>query len=203
MPRPRATPTQRNAQRQRIRRAAAEIYAEDGADALSVRSIAARAGTSQGTIYSYFTNLAELMRSLWAEPVAEVGRQLEQLAESIDDPVERTRALLSAYLDFASSHPEVYRGAILFVRPSTAPTPDVQPLEELPFFRLLAAALDEAAHHGRLRSNDSRRTAELLWSGLHGAIALPINIDLYAVTESNVLASEMIDLLVDAVCTDG
>lgn len=201
MPRPRSTPTQRNEQRQRIRKAAAEIYEEDGPDALSVRAIAARAGTSQGTIYTYFTNLADLMRSLWAEPVAKVGRDLERLAASIDDPVDRVRALLTAYLDFAMANPEVYRGAILYVRPTSAPSPDQQDLDKLPFYRLLAAALADAEQNGQLRNDDPRRIAELLWAGVHGAIALPINVDLYALTESGVLAAEMIDLLMAAACT--
>ena len=90
MARPRATEEQREAQRQRIRAAAREIYeSSGGAERVSIRRVAARAGVSQGTIYSYFTDRTELLRSLWLEPVQEASRGLERVAAEISDPVER------------------------------------------------------------------------------------------------------------------
>ena len=85
MGRPAATDAQRDEQRNRIRRAAAELYQEGGTPALSVRAIARRAGVSTGLLYSYFTDLSELLRSLWLRPVAEFGREVDALAAAEPD----------------------------------------------------------------------------------------------------------------------
>ena len=101
MPRPAATPEQRERQRRRIRQAASEIYAENGPLGVSARAIAQRAGVSTGTLYSYFANLPDLMRSLWMEPVTEAGRELEAVAKAHRSPVKRIQALLTGYVEFA------------------------------------------------------------------------------------------------------
>ena len=67
MARPAASPEQRDRQRGRIRRAAAEVYAENGLLGVTARAVAQRAGVSTGTIYSYFDGLQGLMRSIESE----------------------------------------------------------------------------------------------------------------------------------------
>lgn len=202
MARPRATDEQRNEQRQRIRAAASEIYAEHGIGRVSIRGVASRAGVSQGTIYSYFTNLGSLLRSLWTEPVERASRELEQFAEQIDDPIERVRAILTRYVDFAIEHPDVHRGALLFVRPASHPRPDPAPLDGVALYRLLAEAAEEIHDAGRLAVTDPRTAAELLWAAVHGALGLAINTDVFAVTPAAELAPAMIDVIIDAIVDD-
>ena len=43
--------------------------------------------------------------------------------------------------------------------------------------------------------------AQLLWSGVHGALALPINIDTYDLAAGPAMATEMIDALVRSITT--
>ena len=199
MPRPAASPEQRREQRERIRRAAAEVYADAGPQGVSARAIAVRAGVSTGTLYSYFTNLQELMRSLWLEPVAKANRELEAVARAHSDPLARIRALLDAYARFALTNPEVYRGALLFVRPDAHEKPERQPLAALPFPRLLCEALREGQLRGLVRPGEVDELAQLLWAGLHGAIGLSTNVDLYAIEPAERLAPPMIDLLLDSI----
>lgn len=202
MARPPATEEQRERQRGRIRAAAAEIYSEHGLGGVSIREVASRAGVSQGTIYTYFTSLGSLMRSLWTEPVGKVSRELEQLAGSISDPVERLHAVLRRYVDFAVQHPDVHRGAMLYVRPSSQPKPVPAPIDDVVLFRLLAESLQELADAGRLAATDPRQAAELMWAAVHGALGLAINSDVYAVTPAEQLAPPMVDLIVGAVVAD-
>ena len=198
MARPPATPEQRREQRQKIRQAAVDLYAEEGPSGISARAVAAKAGVSQGTIYRYYASLGELMRSLWVEPLREANQRLEKTAGEIDDPVERIRALLLGYLEFALDQPEVYRGGPMYVRPQSAPNPDQHSPERAPLYRLMVEAIDEGRAQGRIDVADSGRTVELLWAGLHGAIALPINADIYELTPAASTGPEMIDLLVNA-----
>lgn len=197
MARPPASPEQREKQRQRIRRAAAEVYNDDGPMGVTVRAVSKRAGVSTGTLYSYFANLEELMQSLWVEPVAAVGRELEAAVVDIDEPVERIRFLLSSYVRFCIEQPDVFRGAVLFVRPSGAPTPDAEPPEALPFFRLLRDSLIDGQAAGEVRSGDPDMLAQLLWAAVHGSLALPVNLDRFAVKAQAELGPAMVDNLMD------
>ncbi len=202
MARPRATPEERSEQRERLRRAAVEIYRIEGASGISVRSVTQRAGVSAGTLYSYFDGLADLMRSLWFEPVERAGAALATIAEAHPDPVDRIRALLIGYAEFAWANPEVYRHAVMYVRPLDAEPPAAEPADALPFHRLLVAAVVEARDTGRIDISDAIVTSQVLWAGVHGAIALPINIDRYDLESGDVLVEEMIDRLVSGLVAD-
>ena len=199
MARPAATPEQREEQRQRIRRAAVEVHAEKGLQGVSVRAIAQRAGVSTGTLYGYYANLQELMRSLWLEPVAEAMRELEAIAARHRRPLRRIRALLEGVAAFAAARPEVFQRAILSVRPEPLPADEVRPLDELPLHRLLRDAVREGQLRGEIRRGDPDELAQLLWAGLHGALALPVNADLFALRPAEELAPPMIRLLLRSI----
>lgn len=199
MARPRASAEQRRVQRERIQHAAAEIYRENGLGATSVRAVCVRAGVSTGTLYSHFTGLEELLQSLWLEPVARLNEGLERDLADVADPVERIRLLLEAYARFAIESPEVFRGAVLFVRPPTIPTPIPDPADDLPFHRLLRTAVHDGQNAGALRAGDPTIVGQVLWAGIHGAVALPVNIDRFAVESQQVLAQAMIEMLLDSI----
>ncbi len=202
MARPRASAEQRQQQRDLIQRAAGEVAREKGVLGVTARAVAVRAGVSTGTLYSYFANLTELLQSLWIEPVEKVGRQLEELVATIDDPVERIRALLDGYVRFAEDQPEVFRGSVLFVRPPGSAPPEAAPPETLPFYRLLLAAVRDGQVGGQIAPGDSVTMAQTLWAGIHGAVALPVNIDRFDVHPARHLAEAMIDTLLNAIVVD-
>lgn len=201
MSRPRATPEEREDRRREIRRAAFEIFRDGGHEAVTVRSVAERAGVSTGHIYNYFDNLSALMRSLWAEPAAKFGRHLVDVAESEPDPLARIRALLDEMSSYLDANPDMMRGAYLFVRTAAMPPADVQPLEDVTFHQLLRAAVAEGQAEATVRAGDPDQLAQLLWSGLHGALALPVNIDRFALAPATEVAPAMIDLLMEWLAT--
>lgn len=195
MPRKPATDDQRQAARRTLQKAAAGLYAESGAAAISARAIAQRAGVSVGTLYAYFGSLQGLMQSLWMEPVEVINAQLARLATETADPVQRLRALLNAYVEVALSRPELFRGAFLFVRPDTLPKPAREPFEDTPFAALLAAAIREGQESGTVRGGDPGELAQVAWAGVHGCLALPVNFDRLDFAEPAKLASRMIEIV--------
>lgn len=204
MGRPAATEEQRKQQRNRIRAAAADIYQEEGIGALSVRAIAKRAGVSTGLLYSYFSNVSDLMRSLWLRPVAEFGHRVTAIVQTQPEPLDRIKALLVGYAAWAHEHPDVYRGVLLLVRPPRADDPEPQDLDSLPLHCALRDAVTEGQQSGQVRSGDADEIAQVLWAGIHGAIALPVNLDRYAITPSPELAPLMIDALMTSLApTEG
>lgn len=199
MARPPASDEDRAKERRRIRQAAAAIHREEGIRAITVRAIAERAGISTGKIYSYYGNLGELLRSLWTEPVAKLNETLASVAEANPDPLARIEAILATYLNFARSNEDTYRGAFLFLRPRPLTRAEQRPASDVPLLGLLATAIADGQATGSIRPGSPDELAKLLWSGLHGAIALPINADLYALDPSQELATAMIDLLVSSI----
>jgi AcrR family transcriptional regulator len=202
MPRPAATPEQREQVRNRIRAAAAKLASNCSLEDISARAIATEAGVSIGTIYSYFENLSDLAQSLWMEPVEKLRSQLDEIAETTADPVARIRALLEAYAGFAHDKHGVYRGAFLFVRPDSMKRPDKANLNDDSFYRQLKEAITEGQRSGQVLREDPDALAQTLWAGLHGALALPINLDRFTFKPSRQLAQHMIDTLLNSVCVN-
>ena len=190
-----ATEAQKKAARRQIQKAAASFYAEHGAAAVSARAVAQRAGVSVGKIYAHFGSLQGLMQSLWMEPIEAINVQLGEMAAEISDPIQRLRALLNAYVEIALARPQLFRGAFLFVRPETMPRPDREPLEGTPFASLLISTIGEGQRLGLLKGGDARKLAEIVWAGVHGCLALPVNLERLDFIEPEGIAARMIDIL--------
>lgn len=91
-----------------------EVVSADGADDLSIRDLAERAGVSQRTVYRHFPDRAALLDALaehvgdrigWGEPMAAIG-SLDELVDAIpvsfagfDRHETETRALVLLNLD--------------------------------------------------------------------------------------------------------
>lgn len=199
MARPKASAEQRELQRDRLRQAAADIYNEDGLAAVTVRSVCTRAGVSTGTLYSYYANLEALLQSFWIEAVERANLKLDVVVAEHPEPLSRIAALLHAYADFSYDEPEVFRGAVLFVRPASAEAPPVDPIESLPLYALLRQAVADGQAAGRVRPGDTDSMTHVLWAGIHGALALPVHLDRFEVKPAAELAPVMIDALLTAI----
>ncbi|MEM8745775.1 MAG: TetR/AcrR family transcriptional regulator [Actinomycetota bacterium] len=198
MARPPASAEDRERERRRLRRAALEVYREGGVAAVTVRAVTKRAGVSSGTLYNFFPSVTELLRSLYLEPIRRSGERLADVVEAHPDPVERVHVLLTEYVSFMRRFPEIHRGVLLFVRPASIDPPEIRPPTEIPFFRHLRDAIDEGIRTGAIdslgASPDDR--ARLIWASLHGALALPVNLDGSDIDPDGALADAMVDHLV-------
>ena len=199
MARPQATPEQRAELRKRIQRAAAEIYNQEGITAISARAVAKGAGVSVGTIYAHFDGLPELMRSLWTGHVERFEVTLRELAAGEPDPVKRVAALLTAYIEFGLANSELYRGVFMFVRPAGLERPEQAALDSAAIWELLEEAIKEGQDQAEFAAGDPKRLAQILWSGVHGCLALPVNFDDFGLATAKQTGSKTVDLLVKAI----
>ena len=203
MARPFSTPEHREEIRRTIRSAAAELYRHDGLSAISVRRVAQKAGVSVGAIYAHFDDLAGLMQSLWMGQVERQNARFVERTSGCEDPLQRLRILLDDYLRFGIENAELYRNAFLFVRPGSHPKPVAAGLETQVFSRLMMAALCEGQAQGRVVAGDPGRLAQVLWSGLHGCLALPSNLDRLAFAPAADIAQQMTEALMRSVSASG
>jgi AcrR family transcriptional regulator len=168
----RTTPYHHGALRGALVDAAAQLAAEKGGAALSLRGVARRAGVSQAAPYHYFADKSALLAA-----VAEVGFRLFDRAQAAaldnaaDDPTERLAALGAAYVRFALDRPHYFR--VMF-RPHLVEHDRYPALEEISgrsFERLV-----ETVRAARLANGhddpDPLAAATLVWAVPHGLAML-------------------------------
>jgi hypothetical protein len=89
----------------------------------------------------------------------------------------------------------VYRGAFLYVRPEVHPKPEPVALSDDRLFNLNQSTISSGQEQGLFIEGDPTKLAQTLWSAVHGAIALPINIDRLAFDTSPQLVQDMIKIM--------
>jgi AcrR family transcriptional regulator len=123
---PQLTPTQTrmtaSARREQLLDVTAQMIAEAGFQAVSIQSVARRAGISRPIVYEHFGDLTGLLEALVER---EVERALAQVAEtelgdlSVGNPPELMLDSLRAYLDAVERHPDTWR--LVLMPPEGAP----------------------------------------------------------------------------------
>ena len=146
---------------------------EGGPDRVILREAARAAGVSHSAAYRHFADrealLAEVSRHARGELAAEMRRRVARAK----GPVQRLRAVGTAYIDFALTEPGLFRTAFTS-HPATSPVPDQDRADTgsagdgADPFDILGEVLDQCQAAGLL--NPQRRPgAEIaVWSAVHG-----------------------------------
>ncbi|MFI6409785.1 TetR/AcrR family transcriptional regulator [Streptomyces sp. NPDC050548] len=143
-----------------------ELVAGEGAQALTLREIARRAGVSHGAPRRYFPTHLELLSAIARRGFAELG---ERAAGAVGDGTASPRAQVTAlgrvYLEFAFDNPGMYE---LMFRHDLLESGHLGLREtSLPLFGVLVDLV------GRARPDaDARLVAGALWASLHGLVQL-------------------------------
>ncbi len=89
--------------------AAAAEFGDKGFHEASITGITARAGTALGTFYTYFHSKDEIFRALVSDMSDNVRLHASQSMKDQPTALERERAALLGFLQFARDHKEIYR----------------------------------------------------------------------------------------------
>jgi AcrR family transcriptional regulator len=186
----------------KILEAAREIVIRDGFGALSIRKLAEKIGYAPGNIYLYFAGRDEIAREICRQSYAEILAAIEQAA-SVKDPMERLKALLKSYADFAESRPETYKLAFMqdpqfneVMFRQTAIDEETGAGHQA--FRLIMDALAELKQTGEIDKHAStRQLAEVLWAGVHGVVSLKLIYPAFPATPTSALVRTMIRTLIN------
>ena len=159
--------------REEIVDAAVALLAESEDErAITLRSVARRAGIAAPSIYPHFASQPEIMLAVVARAFDELTDDLESaLAAAGDDSRRRLYAVSHAYLDFARAHPSSYRTMFggLWV-PQLSDTITEERLVEIgtASIRIVTEAMHACVAAGVSTSVDPDADAIGLWLGLHG-----------------------------------
>lgn len=202
----RTTPRRKPAADRRIEvvRAARALFARRGAEAVSMRAVAAQAGVSAAALYLYFPDKHALMvsvcDSIFADLIA-MFRASNPVA-SRRDPFARLRGFMRAYVDWGIAHPAEYR-LIFLIReihepgsaghrgPPAPGTPQLGPQ----LFALLVAEVQGLIGAGHMRKADPAMAAEAIWAAGHGLIALLTTLSAFPFTPAERLADFLADVM--------
>ena len=151
--------------------AAVEILQNEGAGALTVRSVSARAGCSTTGVYTWFGGKNGLVDAIFIDGFARFGAAVDRVPER-GDPLDRLLERAQAYRRWALANPTHYM--VMFGKA----VPDYEPSAEamvtsLATYESLVRATARAIEAGRL-GGEPNEVAHHLWAGIHGYVSLEV-----------------------------
>jgi AcrR family transcriptional regulator len=158
--------------RRRAIEVAMRLFAEDGYDAFSLRTLARELGVSHTTPYRYFDGKGEIFSIARAESFRRFGAFLRQRLEASNVPADRLRILARAYFDFAKQQSVAFRLAFELGQREEE---DGRVVDEAAAeaWAVLVSVVAEAVHAGEL-DGEPEVIAHTLWAGIHGVAALEL-----------------------------
>jgi AcrR family transcriptional regulator len=160
--------------KQKIMKAAMDVFSRKGYAKASIREIARTAGISIGGVYLYFRNKEELYRSLISERMLDIGSKTETIAGNTQSAPEALSHFLSMHLENALKHKEFI---LLHIREHGF-TFGVQ--EKQKFFRkqreLIRQIVQRGIASGEFRRCDPEDMATMIMGSLRG-IVLSVALD--------------------------
>lgn len=154
------------AERARLCGLALGIVDREGREACSLRRVAAEAGVSRGTPYSYFADKEALLDAVRVATLGLLADACETALAAGADVAARLRGVGAAYVDFALEHPALY--ALIF---EPAPASAEQTAAVGRYRQLAQSPLVEAEALG-LSVLPPERLAMVLWAATHGLLSL-------------------------------
>lgn len=150
--------------------AARDLLAEGGLDALSMRAVASRVGTTPTAIYHYFESKEELVEKVvirgFQQSEAHLWRSIEGLPVG---SLDRLVALGQAYIRFAVEHQPYFK--IIFGIQTACP----RELDDVPGrggYGVLRQCVVDAIEAGTIRPGDPDTIVLYLWSVVHGLVTI-------------------------------
>lgn len=133
---------------------------------ITLRSLVAGTGVSTMAVYTYFGGMDGMWRALRQEGFTRLGARLATVPTS-EDPIRDLTALVSAYVDNALDHPDLYR--VMF--DANFDLEDAQAADDTLEYLVQAAGRGRTA--GRFRADTvPLELATQSWAIVHGLVSL-------------------------------
>lgn len=151
--------------RDRIVRAAAELLAEGGREAMTTRAVAAAAGVQAPTIYRQFGDMSGLLDAVASHGFSQYLYS-KTSREQADDPVEDLRGGWDLHVEFGLANPAFY--ALMY----GDPRPGAEPTAALEAAGMLRELVQRVAEAGRLRVGVERAAQMIHAAGMGVTLVL-------------------------------
>lgn len=168
---------------QRALAVAGAIIAERGLAAVTAREVAADSGVSVGSLYNLFESLDDLIFAINRQTLDQLHAHMAVAAGEAGPPVERMAALARAYIDFAEARRPLWR-AVFEHQPAAGRVKPASYFAQIERIAALALGIMRPLF-GPEERVAARRTATMLWAGVHGICALAQGGNLATVTRED------------------
>lgn len=168
---------EKEATRTRILQAARELFVRDGIGGVTMRGIAQAIEYTPTAIYHHFRDKEALLLELCDHDFRALAQVFLRIGR-VEDPVARLRAIGRAYIRFGLEHRSQYR--FLFMTEHAelpqSKTDLCRGNPEEDAYAFLRHSVSDAIAAGALLPTyeDADLVSQLLWSGVHGFVALRI-----------------------------
>jgi AcrR family transcriptional regulator len=137
----------------RLATAALAILSAEGAQAVTMRRVAADAGVTTMATYRHYPNREALLRRAVDSAVADITQSWGEQGTGLDF-AGRTERLLTAFLDFALGNPNLYTFLVTERRPDAKQFPTDFRAGGSPAFVPMFTAVEQGMKDGELRDDD-------------------------------------------------
>ncbi len=161
--------------RDTILEVARALYAEHGAQGLSMRAVASQCGITAAAIYRHFASKEALILAVCEQAWRTFEAHLYGGLRG-HDALSRLWLTGQGYRDFALTHEPYYRALFMRPHPQFTQLADTAQATFSPTFRFLVDRLAECVRQGGLDpQHDPEALAVQIWSQCHGLAALQLD----------------------------
>jgi AcrR family transcriptional regulator len=165
---------QRATYREAILAAAERIFAACGFIGVRMCDVASEAGMATGTLYNYFENKSEILRSLILVRGNDLLRELQAMLETEHEPIARIERIVQATFDYVEKHRAGYKMLVEMAPPEVALRqlggPEMLEIQAR-YLALFEAAMATAVRARRLRSKFPARDLAMFLAGAMDGMA--------------------------------
>lgn len=158
--------------RERLCDAAERLFAEKGADAVTMRQLAAELGVSPMTPYRYFRDKDDILAAVRTNGFNRFAEALERAREAAKGPRARGAAVGEAYVEFAFAHPNTYKLMFDLNQPHEADYPELVAAGQRARATMSAYVRDLVADG--VLTGDPEQVGMMFWAAAHGAVVLEL-----------------------------
>lgn len=188
--------------RQEILDAARDLFVREGVANTSIRKIAERIEYAPGTIYLYFKDKGEILRTLCDETFSKLTLKLQAIRDDRSSTLDSLRRGLRAYIEFGLQNPNHYLVTFVLAAPEIHEArQEAESLQRsgLSCFDNLRGIVRKCIQEGLFRLDDVEETSQVLWAGIHGITTLLITKKAFPFVEQTRLVDRLVDVLVEGV----
>lgn len=153
---------------ERLIEAAAALLDSGGEAAVTLRAVAKAVGVSHNAPYRHFADRSELLARVAEQDLRDFTVSFEDIEASSRAPIEKVRAVLTAFINFGEAHPARYR--LLFSDPQIASRGGALEAAAMETFETFARIVKSAQESGQLPDLATPTLTSLIYATVHGLL---------------------------------
>jgi AcrR family transcriptional regulator len=185
--------------REQVLVVARQLFAQDGADGLSMRRIAAAVGAAPMTLYRYFPSRVHLLRHIWDDLLAGALQESNQRVAQATQPCERPGAFAEGFMAYWARQPDNYLLVFTTGHPAQAAAAGLPPYVDQSalrsHFEAIGTVLDTCVAPLAWAVDERRRVVETIFCLCVGYLHTTLYFANYRWRDVDLLRSEVVGLI--------